>query len=201
MKNLIPAMLAVAITCVPLGATAGEPYASAPGGHMPSAMVQRLGLTAQQQQAWQQIMTHKHQQMAQLHQQARTKILASLTPAHRALLSQIVGSLATSANPDEAAAARQLDAALSPGEAQAVIATHTAAFAQMRALRQAAHQRLNSILTAQQRAQMQMPEKGERAEAPGGQMENNMKQLTAGQILLHFEGAKGHPDGPGMGHE
>lgn len=199
MKNLIPAMLAVAITCVPLGASAGEPSGPEFGRHMSPAMVQHLGLTAQQQQQWQQVMTQNRQQMEQLHQQARTKILGSLTPAHRALLAQVAGSLATAPNPDENAAARQLDAALSPGEAQAVVSTHNAFRSQMRALMQGAHQRMLSILTSQQRAQMQMPENGQHSMGMGGRTFDRMyspRQITAGWILLHF--ASGGPDGPMM---
>ncbi|MDQ6933365.1 MAG: hypothetical protein M3160_09365 [Candidatus Eremiobacteraeota bacterium] len=72
-----------------------------------------------------------HQNMMQLHRQARSSVLAALTPAHRALLSQVVGRLATDPNPDVAGAARTLDAALTPAESQTIVRiaanTHTQA--------------------------------------------------------------------------
>ena len=187
MKHLIPAMLAVAISLVPLGATAGEPPAPMPpppmmmfGGH--------LNLTPSQQQQWQQIMQQTGQQMQQLHAQARAKVLGALSPAHRALLAQVVGSLAIAPNPDPQAAVRQLNAALSPAEAQAVVSAHNAALQQMHQLMDSTHQRFQSLLTDQQRSQLSAGHD----EPMGGPHEFEMKEigqmgpLTAGDILLHF---------------
>ncbi len=58
----------------------------------------------------------------QLHQAARTQILSTLTPAHKALLAEIAGQLATAANPDYTGAAKRLDAALSASEKQHILA-------------------------------------------------------------------------------
>lgn len=60
--------------------------------------------------------------MMSLHNQARTAVLNALTPAHKALLSSIVGGLAVAASPDPDAAAAKLDAALSATEKQQILA-------------------------------------------------------------------------------
>lgn len=158
-------------------------------------MMDKLQLSPSQQQAWQQIMQQTHQQMEQLHTQARSKILGALTPAHRELLAQIVGSLAIAPNPDPDAAVRQLNAALSPGEAQAVLSAHSAVEQQMRAIMESTHQRFQSVLTAQQRVQMPGPEVkagviGERS-GEAGEMHGGMGQLTAGAVLLHLASGEG----------
>ena len=185
MKHFIPAALAAAIMVLPLGAVAGEPSALAHGGAMPPGMFDKLGLTSSQQQACQQVMAQTHQQLAQLHAQARAKVLAALSPAHRALLGQIVGSLAIAPNPDPDAAVKQLNATLSPGEAQAIVSTHAAAEQQMHALMTAAHQRFQAILTPQQRAQL--PAEHERSMGGShGTETREVAQLTAGEILLHL---------------
>ncbi len=52
---------------------------------------------------------------------ARARMLAALTPAHKQLLSQVVGELAVGTNPDAEAATQRLDAALSPTESAAIV--------------------------------------------------------------------------------
>ena len=64
------------------------------------------------------------QQMMALHQQERAKILEALTPEHRSLLANLVGQLAISPNPDVDDAAAKLNAALSPGERDAIMKIH-----------------------------------------------------------------------------
>lgn len=192
MKNLIPAMFAVAVISLPLGAVAGEPPAPMPP--MPPMGPPGMGmafdfdgqnLTPAQQQQIHQIMDQTHQQMQQLMSQSRSRVLGSITPAHRQLLAQVVGNLAVAPNPDWDAAAKQLNAALSPGEAQAVLSTHQAAMQQMMSLMQATHQRMEAVLTSQQRSSMQNGHPNEQTHermffkgAPG--------TLTAGEILLHL---------------
>jgi hypothetical protein len=66
---------------------------------------------------------------------SRAKLFASVTPAHRKLVAQIIGELAMSAKPDARAAAKQIDAVLSSPEKKAVIAVNVAARAQMAGLR------------------------------------------------------------------
>ena len=183
MKNIIPAMLAVAISVVPLGASAGEPSAPSMAGAGPPGMCQKAKLTASQQQAARQLMEQTHQQFEQLHAQVRAKVLGTLNPAHRTLLAEVVGSLAVAANPDPDAAAKQLDAALSPAEAQAVLSIHSAAMSQVRSIMESTHQRFLSILTPQERAQM--PSGPPMGDMHGPDMKE-MSTLTAGQVLLHL---------------
>jgi hypothetical protein len=79
------------------------------------------------------------QQMMRIHQTARTSILAALTPAHKALLAQVVGELAISNSPDVDAAASRLDAALSSGEKQAILNAARTAHSQMQSEMRSMH--------------------------------------------------------------
>ncbi len=130
-------------------------------------------------------------QFEQLHAQARSQMLAALTPAHRALLANVVGQLAIAPNPDPRAAAQQLDAVLSPGEKQSVLTIASQLHAQTRALMQAARARMEASLTPDQRAQLD-------AKAP--QHENGPEgfrhQPDAGRALLHAVLHVGGHDGP-----
>ena len=120
MKKIMPAILAVALTALPLGAYAGETFAPSP------AMVQM------------------DNQMHQLSVQARTAVLQSITPQHRQLLAQVVGALAIAPDPNFAAASRQLNAALSPQESQSVLRISAQFHQQMRALMQSHIQQMES---------------------------------------------------------
>ncbi len=115
-------------------------------------------------------MQQAHQNMMQLHRQARSSMLAALTPAHRALLGQIAGRLATDPNPDIASAARTLDAALTPAESQAVV-------------------RISQNTRAQARQMMQqfeqMPERKE-GSGNGSHPQANAHKTDAGYILLRM---------------
>src|SRR5579864_741195 len=153
MRNFIPAMFAVAVIGLPVGALAGEPNAPMPASGS-GVVVQRLGLTPSQAQAMDQIMQQSRQQMEQLHAQARLKVLDAITPAHRQLLAQVIGNLAISPNPDRDAAVRQLNAALSPSEAQAVLSIHAAVKQQMGQIMGSTHQRIQALLSSQQREQV-----------------------------------------------
>lgn len=62
-----------------------------------------------------------HTQMQQIHSTERAQILATLTPAHKALVASVIGQLAISPNPDYDAAAKRLDAALSGAERQGIL--------------------------------------------------------------------------------
>lgn len=70
-----------------------------------------------------------------LMESSRAKLFGSVTPAHRKLVAQIIGELAMSPKPDAQAAAKQIDAVLSPAEKKAVIAANVASRAQMASLR------------------------------------------------------------------
>lgn len=62
-----------------------------------------------------------HTQMQQIHSTERAQILAALTPAHKALVANVIGQLAISPTPDYDAAAKRLDAALSGAERQSIL--------------------------------------------------------------------------------
>ncbi len=76
------------------------------------------------------------QQMMQVHQALRTAALNALTPAHKQLLATVAGQLAVADTPDVKAAAAELDAALSNGEKQAILAAAAQAHDQMKAQRE-----------------------------------------------------------------
>ncbi len=73
------------------------------------------------------------QQMEQMHAQARAKMLATLTPQNRQLLATLAGQLAVAEKPDVAAAAKQLDGALSASEKTAILTIHSSMRKQMQA--------------------------------------------------------------------
>jgi hypothetical protein len=66
-------------------------------------------------------MAQMHAQIHQLTVGMRTALLQSLSAQHRAMLAQTIGNLAISVDPDYDAAAKAIDAALSPQEAQSVV--------------------------------------------------------------------------------
>jgi hypothetical protein len=119
MKKLLPAILAVALSALPIGAFAGEAFAPSPE------------------------MAQMESQMHQLSVQARTATLQAITPQHRQLLAQIVGALAIAPDPDYAAASKQLDAALSQQEAQSVLRISSQFHQQMHTLMQAHMQQMD----------------------------------------------------------
>ena len=118
-KFIVPVLFAGLLS--PALALADQPNAAPPGMEKHAAIFEQT-----------------HAKMEALHRQARVQILATLSPAHKALLAQVVGELAVSANPDPAAAARRLNAALSPGESQAIMRTANAVHTQMRSIMEAA---------------------------------------------------------------
>jgi hypothetical protein len=82
-------------------------------------------------------MIRMHEQLEQAHLQVRSQILGALTAAHRTLLANVVGGLAISPSPNIEAAAKELDAALSPQESRAILDAEASLHAQMRAAMQA----------------------------------------------------------------
>jgi hypothetical protein len=133
-----------------------------------------------------------HQKMAQIHNQARSQILASLTPAHKAALANIVGQLAIAPNPDVDGAARQIDTLLSTGEKQSIVRIHDQAKAQMRSVMEAAHQQMAASMPAGDHVVMQAPKEAqERGEG------TSAAAPDAGRMLLHMlipHGGMHHPD-------
>lgn len=127
-----------------------------------------------------------HQRMEQLHQQARSQILAALSPAHKQLLARIVGELAIAPTPDVDSAARELNAALTPAESQSILKTANAAHQAMRAAMESA------------RAQMEKSEPAENGAKVVKDVEFHgmapKHAEDAGHILLMLASP-----GPGMG--
>lgn len=149
MKKLIPAILAIAFILAPLGARGNEPPALPPPPFGPAVQ-----LSPQQQQAMRQIFSQSGTRVEQLHRQARSAMLAALTPQHRQLLGQVAAGLATSPDADFESAARQLDAALSSGEARSIVNISSSLHQQMHQTLEAAHTQAMTLLTPEQRNQM-----------------------------------------------
>jgi Spy/CpxP family protein refolding chaperone len=143
-------------------------------------------------------MEQMHAQLTQIHKDARLRILGALTPAHRTLLAGVVGQLATAPNPDPVAAAKSLDAALSPAEARSVVSYEAAAHTQSRALMEAFRAQFEASLTPQQRAEMQQRESARAAER--SQMGARPTRVPdAGTTLLHLASGADDVHG-GFGH-
>ncbi|MDQ2858750.1 MAG: hypothetical protein M3R53_08905 [Candidatus Eremiobacteraeota bacterium] len=179
MKRL--GLLAFTLCLAPSLAAAQQPPAGPPSG---------AAVTAPDPQRFA-AMQQMHAQMRQLHQQARTQMLAALSPQHRTMVANIVGGLATASNPDPMAAARQIDAFLSPGEKQAVLNVASATRTAMHSAMQAQHAQFEASMTAEQRANMQQHmQQREAAEAAHPKMQD------AGTVILHN---LAHVGGPGEG--
>lgn len=84
--------------------------------------------------ATRQAMDQTRARMESVTRTERAQILGALTAAHRALLANIAGQLATSITPDYDAAAKQLDSTLTGSEAQSIISAERSAQAQARSI-------------------------------------------------------------------
>jgi hypothetical protein len=127
MKNLAPAVFAIALILGPASVLADQNSFQAP--------------SAQMRQAFQ-YMEQAHMKVDQLHAQARLATLSSLSLAHRTLLAQVVGQLAISSNPNLDAAARTIDASLSQAEGRAILNISQSLEAQSRQIMDAARQQM-----------------------------------------------------------
>ncbi|HEV3194801.1 MAG TPA: hypothetical protein VGZ06_01585 [Candidatus Cybelea sp.] len=127
--------LALALSVIPIAALADDNDA-------------RPQLTQAQRQAMQQTFQRFAEQEEQLHQQMRFQILSALSPVHRRAVGATIGDLAIAPNPDVTAAAKRIDALLSPGERQRVLAAHTAFFTQSRALHDQMRSEMRSEMPA-----------------------------------------------------
>jgi|SRR5579862_5397239 len=134
MKNSILA-LALALGMMPLAALAQDTNA-------PPAM------TDQQRQAMHQTFEQFAQQETQLHQQMRSQILSSLSPAHLRGIAATIGNLAIAQNPDMRAAAKRIDSLLSPGERQRIMAAHEAYRSQSRQLHEQMRSDMERVMPA-----------------------------------------------------
>lgn len=125
---------------------------------------------------------------AAAHKATRAKILAALSPAHKAYLANLVGQLAIAANPDPDAATAKLDKILTASEKSKILAIHSAAIAQMMS-------EMKTMMTTNSSA----PTPGEAHRvmmyAPNdGHMTMRMrKPMTAGAILMHMAGGAAAP--------
>jgi|GEM_PF-2790838 len=193
MKNLIPAaMLAIALA-LPVGAIAGELPA-------PPLMLgedaQALHLTAQQQQQINSVWSAAHARLRQLHVDGRAQILGSLSQQQRTLLAQVVGNLAISPNPNEDAAAQQIQSSLTPQQSQRIVALHTSLMQQAMNILHSAKTQADSYLTPDQRqkVQQEMSLHGPHEHmGPGGMgMDRVNSNTAAGEILLGMAQHGGH---------
>lgn len=133
MRNLLPAVLATALLISPLAVRADQP-----GGPPPPPPLDNPAAFQAFEQA--------HAKVEQLHAQARQAMLNSLSPAQRATLAQIVGQLAIAPNPDVTAAAKQVDASLSPAQAKNILSISTSLHQQARQLMETAHKQMMSAM-------------------------------------------------------
>jgi hypothetical protein len=101
--------------------------------------------TDAQRQQMHQMFEQFGQQERQLHDQLRAQILSVLTPVHRRALAAEIGNLVLSPNPDVDAAAKQIDAILSPGERQRILQAHAAYASQARQL----HEQMKSQMQSE----------------------------------------------------
>jgi hypothetical protein len=101
--------------------------------------------TDAQRQQMHQMFQQFGQQERQLHDQLRAQILSVLTPVHRRALAAEIGNLVLSPNPDIDAAAKQIDAILSPGERQRILQAHSAYASQARQL----HEQMKSQMQSE----------------------------------------------------
>ncbi|HME81770.1 MAG TPA: hypothetical protein VKF82_06805 [Candidatus Eremiobacteraceae bacterium] len=117
MRQHVVAALVAALMIAPAGALADTtPQGTPPqGGPGPGGMGQQVRAQVDQARA-----------------AARTAALGALTPANRDRLGQVIGQLAIAQTPDVNAAAKTLDASLSPKESKAVLDAQSAFDAQMK---------------------------------------------------------------------
>jgi hypothetical protein len=130
-------------------------------------------------------------QMEQIHARTRQQMLASLTPAHRAAVANIIGQLAIAPNPNRQAAAAAIDALLSPGERNSVLSVETAAHTQARSLMEASRAQFEASLSADQRAEMQA-RMDARTDEHRGAMNRTRPAPDAGSVLLRLGGGEEH---------
>ncbi|MGC9993243.1 MAG: hypothetical protein ABSD52_12720 [Candidatus Cybelea sp.] len=124
--------LALALSLIPAAALAQDTNAS----QQP---------TDAQRQQMHQMFEQFGQQERQLHDQLRSQILSVLTPVHRRALAAEIGNLVLSPNPDIDAAAKQIDAILSPSERQRILQAHAAYASQSRQL----HEQMKSQMQSE----------------------------------------------------
>ncbi len=177
MKNVLLA-LSLALALGPVAVLADTNATNAPPA--------RPQLTQQQRQALEKTFETFRTQEEKLHEQLRTQVLNSISPAHRTTIAGIIGNLAISPNPDPQAAAKQLDTLLSQGEQQRILALHASFRTQSKSL----HEQMKAQLASEMPAGPKPPGH----DGWGGQNQHQMPNLDAGTLLLHVLSHSG------MGH-
>jgi len=150
--------------------------------------------TDAQRQAMHQMFQQFAQSERQLHDQLRSQILSGLTPVHRRAIAAEIGNLVISPNPDIGAAAKQIDAILSPGERQRILEAHAAYASQSR--------QLHEQMKAQIQSEMPDSRPSTRDHMMTAAMQTQMRD--PGWILLralppHEQGMMGMGDHGAMG--
>jgi len=179
--NRLLAALSVAVFMTP-GLALAQSTSSTPSP-APMQRPQRMTRPAPDQG---QMMIHRMRamqlrlQMAQLHRQARSQMLAALSSGHRTLLETVIGQLALSDHPDRKAAAAKLDATLSSSEKAAILRIHSETMAKARAMHDNFAKQMLSNMPADVRAQ------AEQLHATMSQEMANRPKRTpdAGRLLL-----------------
>lgn len=169
--------LALALSVIPVAALADDNNAPTPP-------------TAAQRQAMMQTFQGFAQQEEQLHQQMRGQILSSLTPVHRRAVGATIGELAVAPSPDPEAAAKRLDAMLSPGERSRILGAHSQFETQSRQL----HEQLRTQLASEMPAEASHFMKHDEEKS-----EHNERPIDAGTLLL--KALSPHSHGMGMGFD
>jgi len=177
----------------------------APGEHMRHHMTWSPADTA----AMQAQMAKMRAAMAKAeaaHKATRAKILAALTPAHKAYLADLIGQLAVAANPDPKAATAKLDATLSASEKAQILAIHQAAETQMMTEMKTMmppmgapnvrYKRVLVVKDANGTTTSSSSDSDDAMPAGGPPMAmdahmKRMKTMTAGEILMHLTGGEG----------
>ena len=145
-------------------------------------------LNAQQQAALRQLRI----QFQQSRLQTRARLLAALTPAHRAAVANIVGQLALTSNPNPHAAVQALDTILAPAERQSILNIAAAERANTQTLRQQQKAVFEETLTAAERAQAAQREAQRQAYRQSHP--RSLHVPDPGAIVLRTLGSFGSPD-------
>jgi len=128
-------------------------------------------------------MEQAHAKVEQLHSQARLAMLNALSPAQRATLAQIVGQLAISPNPDPTAAAKQIDASLTPAQAKTILSISTSLHQQARQLMEAARKQMMGAMPA--RGGPEHPQFFMKSIHPGGEQWETDAGMTLLMTAMH----------------
>jgi len=172
--------LALALSVIPVAALADD-------NNAPPQM------TPAQRQAMQQTFQRFAAQEEQLYQQMRFQILNALSPVHRRAVGATIGDLAIAPNPDLTAAAKRLDALLSPGERQRVLAAHSGFFTQSLALHEQMRSEMSSEMPAGSHPPMKHDENGDMTH-----MQPDAGTVLLGVLSPHPHMMGDHDHGPFM---